>query len=664
VNPLHAAAARLRSSGEVLFALSVLSIVALLVMPVGPALLDAGLALSLALSATILVVTLFSRGALRFATFPTLLLLTTLFRLALAVGSTRLVIGRGEAGRIVEAFGRVVVQGNVVLGAVVFAILTLVQLLVVAKGAERVAEVAARFTLDALPGKQMAIDADLRAGFIDAAEGRRRRRALERESALFGAMDGALKFVKGDALAGVAIVLVNAVGGLAAGALKGMALGEAARRYVVLAIGDGLAAQLPALLVAVSAAVAVTRVAGEDDEGLGAEIGGQLAGDPRALGAVAVLLAALALVPGLPAPPFLVLAAVAALIVRRLRGAPGGGAGAELPGDGAAHPIGGAGAPGDRVVLELGEELHALAQAHAGVRAGLAALADDLHREVGLRIPPVALRRGRLPPSGWCLVVDELPVAAGRAPRGERLALASPADLELVGIPHAPEPGGAVVDAADEARAAALGPVLDPIERALAGAAPGLRGAAHQLLGIQEAQALLDALEPAAPALVREVARQLPPPLLAELLRRLLEERVSLRPLRTILEAALEAGGGARGAPQLAEGCRRALCRHIGRSVAPGGQLDALLVDPAAEALLREASEGERAAVHPDVALALAAAVDAHPPSSRVVLTASDVRRPLRNLLAPRIPDVVVLAYEELPPELAIRPLGRLSVAA
>ncbi|MGB8931830.1 MAG: FHIPEP family type III secretion protein, partial [Anaeromyxobacteraceae bacterium] len=279
MRPLDALAARLRSSGELLFALAVLSVVALLVMPLGPALLDMGLALNLALSATILVVTLFSREALRFASFPTLLLLTTLFRLALNVSSTRLVLGRGEAGRVIEAFGRVVVQGNYVVGAVVFAILTLVQLLVVAKGAERVAEVAARFTLDALPGKQMAIDADLRAGFVDAAEARRRRRALERESQLYGAMDGALKFVKGDAVAGIAIVLVNVLGGLATGALRGMPLAEAARRYALLAIGDGLVSQVPALLIAVSAAVTVTRVAGDDGgAGLGSEIVGQLTG--------------------------------------------------------------------------------------------------------------------------------------------------------------------------------------------------------------------------------------------------------------------------------------------------------------------------------------------------------------------------------------------------
>jgi len=669
VNVLRAAAARLRSSGEVLFALAVLSLVALLVMPLGPSLLDAGLALNLALSATILVVTLLSREALRFASFPALLLLTTLFRLALNVSSTRLVIGRGEAGRVIEAFGRVVVQGDYVLGAVVFAILTLVQLLVVSKGAERVAEVAARFTLDALPGKQMAIDADLRSGFVDAPEARRRRRALERESQLYGAMDGALKFVKGDAIAGVAIVLVNVVGGLAAGAVRGMPLAEAARRYTLLAIGDGLVSQIPALLVAVSAAVAVTRVAGEEEgAGLGAEIGRQLTGDPRALGTVAVLLAGLSLAPGLPAPPFLLLAAGAAFGAHRLRRS-GRSDGAIASPEAAAEQLAwpeSVSSP-DRVVLELGEDLFGLVRAGGGdaTREALSALRDELRREAGVELPQVGLRPGLLAASGWTLLVDEIPVATGRAPRDEALSLAPPCELALAGIPSTPENDGLAIAGHDAVRAVALGPVLNPVQRMIVGAALELRGCAHLLVGIQETQQLLDSLESSAPALVREAARQLPPQLLAEVLRRLLEEGVSIRPLRTILEAALEAGGGARSAAALTEGCRRALRRHIGRRVAPSGTVEALLVDPAAEALVRGALDGEHSAVSPDVAVMLANAVVAARSGRRpVVLVASDVRRPLRNLLAPRVPDVVVLAYDELPPELQVRPVGRLGLAA
>jgi type III secretion protein V len=655
----------------------VLAVVLLLVAPLPPAALDALLALNLAGSATILVVTLFARSALRFASFPTLLLLTTLFRLALSVSSTRLVLSRGDAGRVIEAFGRVVVQGNPVVGVVVFAILTLVQLLVVAKGAERVAEVAARFTLDAMPGKQMAIDADLRAGTVDGAEARRRRRALEREGQLYGAMDGALKFVKGDAVAGVAIVLVNLAGGLVAGALRGMDVGAAARRYALLAIGDGLVSQVPALLLAVSAGVAVTRVAAEEEgESLGDEIGRQLLAEPGALAAVAALLAALALAPGLPAPPFLVLAGAAAAGARRAARARDAdrvtaASGPATRGAAGDDPEEGAGSP---LALQLGEDLLALARADGERfrREGLRAVRDRLLAELGVPAPPIALRGGGSP-GRWVLLVDEVPVASGRAPAGEALALAAADELALAGIEGEPErdplTGRAAtrIASALTARAAALGEVRDPLARVLAGCAGALARSAHLLLGVQEAQALLDGLEASSPALIREASRQLPPALLADVLRRLVEEGVSVRPLRTILEALLEAGSGTRGAAALAESARRALRRHIGHRCAGDGPLAALLLDPRAEAAVRDALAGESLALDPEIAAGILDALEAEvraadaPP---VVLASGDVRRALRGLVAPRFPSVAVLAYDELPPELPVRPVGRLALAA
>jgi type III secretion protein V len=674
VNLVHAALARLRGAGDALFALSVLALVLLMVAPLPAALLDVLIATNLAAAATILVVTLFSRDALRFASFPSLLLLTTLFRLALNVSSTRLVLARGDAGRVIDAFGRVVVQGNYVVGAVVFAILTLVQLLVVAKGAERVAEVAARFHLDALPGKQMAIDADLRAGAIEQGEARRRRRALERESQLHGAMDGALKFVKGDAVAGVAIVLVNVAGGLTAGVLRGMGAAEAARRYTVLAIGDGLVSQIPALLIAVAAGVAVTRVAPEEEGAtLGTEIGRQLLAQPGPLAAVSALLGGLALAPGLPAAPFLVLAASAGGAAWRLSRRPPPAA---EPGE--APPCADAAAADDPLAepapaaLELADDLLAAARAAPAAAGGLAAVRATVWRELGVRLPPVALRRGDLAPGGFRVLVDEVPAATGVAPADEAVVVASPDDLALVGIEAAAEAdpltGRLVsrVGAADAGRAAALGVVRGPLDRALAAAAGALARSAAHFVGVQEVQALLDALEPSAPALVREATRQLPPALLAEVLRRLVEEGVSIRPLRTILEALLEAGGSARGAPALADAARRALRRHLGHALAGEGPLGALLLDPAAEEVVRRALAGESLAMDPRVAAALlealAAELRAHddPP---VLLTSPDVRRALRGLVAPRFPRLPVLAYEELPPELPVRPLGRVALA-
>jgi type III secretion protein V len=487
-------------------------------------------------------------------------------------------------------------------------------------------------------------------------------------------MDGALKFVKGDAIAGVAIVLVNVAGGLVAGALRGMDLAAAARRYALLAIGDGLVSQIPALLLAVAAGLAVTRVAAEEEgDSLRREIARQLVAQPGAFAAVAALLAGLAVAPGLPAAPFAALSAAAAAAAYRLRGGRTGRAGV-----GAAPPASTAPEtrpfdPAAPVVLLLGDDLHARARDdEARFLEGLSRIRDGLWAELGVRAPAVAVRGGGAPGS-WALLVDGVPAATGRAPCDESLALLPPDELALVGIDGAadrdPRSGRAAtrVAALDAGRAAALGTVHGPLERVLAETHAALARAAHLLLGIQEAQALLDGLDAAAPALVREASRQLPPALLADVLRRLVEEGVSIRPLRTILEALLEAGGGARGAPALAEAARRALRRHIGHRCAGVGPLAVLLLDPRTENAVRDALSGEVLALDPEVATQLLEALDREvraqdaPP---VVLASADVRRALRGLVAPRFPGVAVLSYDDLPPELQVRPVGRLALAA
>jgi type III secretion protein V len=643
--------------------LAVVALVGLLFVPVGPAVVDTLVAASLGISAAVLLATLLAPDALRLSAFPAILLLTTLLRLAVAVSSTRLVLTRGEAGRVIEALGRVVMQGSWVAGAVVYAILALVQLLVVSRGAERVAEVAARFILDALPGKQMAIDAELRAGAIDGAEAGRRRRALEQESQLHGAMDGALKFVKGDAVAGIAIALVNAVGGLAAGILRGMAPGDAARRYVLLAVGDGLASQVPALLLAVAAGIAVTRVSG-DDRSVASRVARELAAEPRALVAAGSLLIALGLAPGLPAAPFLAIGAVmAGTGIRALRDRPHSDD--ERPEN--VEPTGEL-APVEAVVVEISPDLAGSREDdEKRLREASTAFRHDLWTSMGVPAGRIVVRAGGAGPGSWRLLVDGAPAASGHVPAARFLCLAPTDELRLAGIPAGPArhplsgAPASVVEPGSVERAAALGPVLDPGTRALAEAHAALRRAAHLLVGVQEVQALLDALEPSAPALVREVARHVSPVVIAEALRRLLEEEVSIRPLRPILEALLSAPAGTP-ASALGDACRRSLSRHIAQPLLRGRALEALLLDPAAELAFRDGLHGIAGPPDPARVRSLLASVEAElaaAPRARALLAPGDVRRPLRDLVAQRFPGLAVLAYDELPPDLEVRPVGR-----
>src|SRR6476619_3563644 len=297
---------------ELALAALVIGVVAMMIVPLPTWLLDVLLATNLSLSVAILLVVLYVPDALAIATFPTVLLLTTLFRLALNVSSSRLILLQANAGDVIHAFGQFVVRGNYVVGAVVFLILTIIQFVVIAKGSERVAEVSARFVLDAMPGKQMAIDAEARSGTIDGAEARRRRRLLSRESQFYGAMDGAMKFVKGDVIASVIITFINILGGLAiVVGQRGLEVEAALKKYGLLTIGDGLVTQIPALVLSTAAGILVTRVASEDpDRSLGSGLASQILGIPKAMQVAGLFVLGLSLVPGLPTAPFLLLGAV------------------------------------------------------------------------------------------------------------------------------------------------------------------------------------------------------------------------------------------------------------------------------------------------------------------------------------------------------------------
>jgi type III secretion protein V len=625
----------------------------MMIVPLPGFLLDLLISFNIAVAVTLLLISIYVADALKIATFPTLLLLTTLFRVALEVSATRLILLKANAGEVIHAFGGFVVAGNLVVGAVIFVILTLVQFIVISKGAERVAEVAARFTLDALPGKQMAIDAELRAGHLDAAGAQRRRALLSRESQFFGAMDGAMRFVKGDAVAGIVVLAVNIVGGLVIGvAQRGMDIAAAARTYTLLTIGEGLVAQIPALVISTAAGIVVTRVAAEDEGAhLGREIGAQVLAQPRALAVAAALLALLGIVPGLPATPFLILAAVLGALAWRLISRPPAPRAQPPANPTAAAATAGARLPAPRLTplaVELSPELAAELRADADrafANDALDAARARLFEQTGLALPPVHLRapvdpRDALPGRGYRLHFNEIPLARIDLPRARDATEEIAADLVRL-----------------------------------------MRRRGHELLGIQETQALLTALEPSHPALVREVVpKVVSPAQLCDVLRRLAAEGISLRQLPEILGAIADAPAAARDPATLAERARAALRGAITFAHAgAAGRLAAIALDPLVEETLREAirpgDAGGHLALEPGashdilagVGRALAVAVAALPRADNargaVIVTAADLRRHVRRLVEVAHPDLAVLSYAELAPETEIDTVARVSVA-
>ncbi len=632
-------------TAEVWLAALVALALALMIVPLPTWVLDLLISANLSAAVVILLVVLYVPDAVGIATFPTLLLLTTLFRLALNVASTRLILLQANAGEVIKAFGTLVVRGNYVVGAVVFLVLTTVQFVVIAKGSERVAEVGARFALDAMPGKQMAIDAELRAGAIDGNEARRRRRLLQRESQFYGAMDGAMKFVKGDVVASILIVAVNALGGLAIGmAMRGMTAADALRRYGLLTIGDGLVTQSPALVLSTAAGILVTRVASEEaDTPLGEELARQLLGVPRALQVAGGFVLLLAAVPGLPAAPFLVIGAALLVGARaqvRARAA------AERRAATAPSPVDRARAGGPRepafvpiVVpwsLEVSEDLEPALEAPDGLRAMAMGIREQIFADLGVPLPAPRVRvRSELDRGSVIFSLHEVPASVLRVP-------------------------DALAD--DEVVAWVRGPALQL-----------LRARAGDFLGMAEVQRLLDELEPFAPATVRNVV---PKPvslvLLADVMRRLVEEGVSVRDLRGVLEALSSVAATEKDPLNLAEYVRSQVRRAITFRLTAGvGQLDVVLLDPILEETVRRAitrtAAGAFLTLAPqaarDVIASLRKAVDGAGAAEAgvpvVILTQPDIRRFVRKLVETELPDVWVVSFAELLPEVALKPVAR-----
>ncbi|MFP2929170.1 type III secretion system export apparatus subunit SctV [Pyxidicoccus sp. 3LG] len=691
---------------DIVLALVVVCIVGMMIVPLPTLLLDVLLTLNISISVVLLLVSLYVPAALHLTVFPTLLLITTMFRLSLTISTTRLILLTGDPGEVVIAFGNFVVQGNFVVGAILFVILVIVNFIVISKGSERVAEVAARFTLDAMPGKQMSIDADLRAGSIDQDQGKKKRRDLERESQLFGAMDGAMKFVKGDAIASIIITVVNIVGGLIIGVTqKGMSAGDAAQKYTLLTIGDGLVSMIPAILISTCAGIIVTRVGGEEEGAhLGMDMGTQLTAYPKAIAIAAGMLIVLGLVPGLPKIPFFLLGAGAGfgawtMLKKQKMAEVTEEAGPALETDNGT-PMASEPAPKEPmnpdselfipvvtpIVLEVSDALVPYVDSRQDNGKFLFELIpfmrDGLFVELGVRFPGVRARgNGSLPPGAYQVQINEVPVVTGQATLGHILVNDTVDRLRLMNIqgfeainPATRQPAAWVPEHHRDTLEAAGLTTWDVPGYIILHTAAVLRRNAREFIGVQETQTMLEQLEKAFPAIVKEVVPKVVNVLkLTDILQRLVEEEISIRDLRGILQALAEYGQVEADNVMLTEHVRAAQRRYISHKYARGtGTLVVYLLDPNIEEAIRgsvkRTSAGAHLALEPELAQEIVQAVRSEcghlPPSAQrpVILTAMDIRRYVRKLLEYEFnPSFSVLSYQELSPELNIQPVARIS---
>ncbi len=672
---------------DVIVPLGIIGIVLRMVLPLPPPLLDLLLACSIALGIAIFLTALFIENALEFSAFPALVLVATLLRLSLNVATTRLILlhggeGGGSAGHVVEAFGRFVVEGNVLVGLVIFLILAVINFVVVTKGAGRVAEVAARFTLDAMPGKQMAIDADLSSGAIGSDDARKRRHSLEREADFYGAMDGASKFVHGDAVASLLITGINLIGGLILGVARGMDIAHAGETFSVLSVGDALVSQIPALLISAASGVVVTRSA--TGEQLGRALGTQLFGRRRSVMLTAGIMAALGLVPGLPALPCFSIAAALYVLGRR--------AADENAPKAVDAPAKTAKSPADEIdtalhvdllSLELGYELvDVVDAAHGGLLQRVGALRAQIARELGIVVPPVHVCDNLELAAGAYRVLLSGNVVGSATLKGQRLLAIAPSgpvapiDGEVTKDPTFGMPARLIAPR-DREMAEALGyTVVEPATVIATHLGELMRTNAHRLVGRQEAQHLVDVLARNAPKVIDDVI----PNLLSlgevlRVIRNLLREGVSIRDLRSIFEALADIAPQTKDPEQLTEMVREKLGAHITtRFRGTDGGIAALALGADVEDLLRQSlrdiATGAGGALAPDVLRILtsegerAAAKFSALGAPAVIVTAPDLRRYVRAIFERKLPELAVVSFREIEQSTQVRIVDTLSLQA
>ncbi len=667
----------IQNRADIMVALGVVTILGVMILPIPPFVLDMLLSFSISLSIVILVTGIFIRKPLDLSVFPSILLMTTLYRLALNVASTRLILlkgneGEGAAGEVIKAFGNFVVGGNYAVGLTVFLILVVINFVVITKGSGRIAEVAARFVLDAMPGKQMAIDADLNAGLIDENTARKRRAVIAQEADFYGAMDGASKFVRGDAVAGLIITAINIVGGFVIGTLQqGMAIADAARTYTILTIGDGLVTQMPALLISTTAGLIVSRAGNDSD--LGKDITQQVFINPKSLATASGVMAVLGIIPGLPHLSFFLLSAASGGMAYVLAKAPAKKKEEEqeavptAPAEPEIEPY----MEIEPLTFEIGYGLIPLVESgKSELLSKIKAMRRQLASELGFVVPSIHIKDNlQLRPHEYCLSLRGIEAARSEIMVGYRLAMASGEMERIEGIPTK-EPAFGLpafwIREEEVENAQARGyMVVDPATAMATHIAEVIKTHAWELLTRTEVQHLLDAISKNYPKIVDElVPTYLTLGGVQRVLQNLLKERVPINDLVTILETLLDYAPSVKDVELLTEYVRQSLSRYITRKFAGAdGSINVMALDPRFERALSQAME-EGGALRPDVVTKLLRAIENAAKGDRfrgglpIILCSVPVRRFLRKITERFLPALTVLSNAEIAPSVKLYTTG------
>ena len=674
---------------DLLVALLLVVIIALMIVPLPPFLLDLLLTLSISLALIILLVAIFLKEPLELAAFPSILLIITVFRLALNIAASRLILVSASGGQVIDAFGNFVVGGNYIVGVIIFIIITIVNFVVITKGSERVAEVAARFTLDAMPGKQMSIDADLNAGLIDANQARSRRRKIERESTFFGSMDGSNKFVRGDSIAGIIIVIVNIIGGILVGWLQlGMPIMEALGTYTLLTIGAGLVAQLTALLIAIATGLVITKSASEMS--LGTDVAGQIFAQPRAFAFVCIILGIFALIPGIPTIPFLILAALSGIVALVLMRAKSMQDEAGVVSDEVSakdvlkKPESILGTLGlDPLSLKAGRNLIPLidpAQKGALLEK-ITLIRYNIGQALGFVIPGVRVMDDlSLPPDQYIMEIRGTKIALGEIKMGHNLVelpLSQVKAKKLTGIetknPISGDPATWVLDESLEQLQKLEIEAKSPVDVIAEHFSEIIRRHADEIMTRQNVQSLIELVKNNNAAIVRELI----PDLLSlgqvhKVLQLLVRERVSIRDLSTILERLADYAHLSRDINILAEYVRQSLARQICEVFTDkDGVITVVTIDPALEETLtgaiHQSEYGSFLAVDPAVGEKILVQISGHAQNFKrmklnpVILCSPRLRPHFKRFIERSFPDLAVLSYNEIVPQVKVQSIGMIA---